>query len=100
MDPLALFSAIGVRGQRNGIATMAVLIDHGADVNYVSKKWATPLDHAVRHNAKEKLLYLLKHGADPTIRCKVGRTTPIEYAQERGREELYEILKAAELGQP
>ncbi|KAI4614289.1 uncharacterized protein J4E87_009509 [Alternaria ethzedia] len=84
MDP-----AIGVRGQRNGIATMAVLIDHGADVNYVSKKWATPLDHAVRHNAKEKLLYLLKHGADPTIRCK-----------ERGREELYEILKAAELGQP
>jgi hypothetical protein len=86
MDPLALFDAIKVRGHRNGTATMAVLIDHGADVNYMAKNWATPLLHSV----------LLKHGADPTIRGRVGKDTPAECAQRRGDQELFEILKAAE----
>jgi hypothetical protein len=37
MDPEAMFHAIGARGQRNGTATLQVLVEHGADVNYVSK---------------------------------------------------------------
>ena len=87
--------AIGVRRQRNGTATMAVLIDHGADVNYLAKNWARPLSHAVRYNAKEKLVYLLSRGADPTLRSKSGWTSA-ELAQKSGLPELYEILKEAE----
>ncbi|CAN9081169.1 unnamed protein product [Alternaria alternata] len=97
MDPLALFHAIKVRGHKNGTATMAVLIDHGADVNYMAKNWATPLIHSVHYRSKEKLLYLLKHGADPTIRGRVSKNTPAECAQRRGDQELFEILKAAEV---
>ena len=97
MDPLALFDAIKVRGHKNGTATMAVLIDHGADVNYMAKNWATPLHHSVHYRSKEKLLYLLKHGADPTVRGRVSKDTPAESAQRRGDQELFEILKAAEV---
>jgi ankyrin repeat protein len=75
---------------------MAVLIEHGADVNYMAKNWGTPLVRAVRFNAKEKVLYLLEHGADPTIRIPVRKMTPAEYAQNQGHQELYEILKEAE----
>jgi ankyrin repeat protein len=97
MDPLALFHAIKVRGHKNGTATMGVLIDHGADVNFMAKNWATPLIHAVHYRSKEKLLYLLKNGADPTIRGRVSKNTPAECAQRRGDQELFEILKAAEV---
>jgi ankyrin len=97
MDPLALFDAIKVRGHKNGTATMAVLIDHGADVNYMTKNWTTPLLHSVHYRSKEKVLYLLKHGADPTLRGRVGKDTPAECAQRRGDQELFEILKAAEV---
>jgi len=54
MDPLALFHAIGVRGQANGMATTIALVECGADVNYMASLWATPLHHAVKWGAKEK----------------------------------------------
>lgn len=98
LDPQALFHAIGAYPrQRNGIATMAVLIDHGADVNYVAEKWATPLHLAVRRNSKEKVRYLLERGADPTLRYKEGGTTASEYALQCGRTELHEILEVGRI---
>jgi ankyrin repeat protein len=99
VDPLAIFSSIGVRGQKNGTSAMAVLIDHGADVNYVSNTWGTPLMHAVQWKNEEKLRYLLNHGADPTIRSNVTGMTPADLAAKRGQIELYEILQAAEAGE-
>jgi ankyrin repeat protein len=62
----------------------------------MAKNWATPLLHSVHYRSKEKMLYLLKHGADPTIRGRVSKDTPAECAQRRGDQELFEILKAAE----
>jgi ankyrin repeat protein len=99
MDPLALFHAIGVRGQKNGLATTVMLVEHGADVNHVAENWGTPLAYAVHRNAKEKLLFLLKHGADPTIPSRRNRITAIGSAASSGRLELYQILKAAVDGQ-
>jgi ankyrin repeat protein len=78
---------------------MAVLIDHGADVNYESNTWGTPLFHAVQWKNEVKLRYLLSHGADPTIRSKVTGMTPADLAAKRGQIELYEILQAAEAGE-
>jgi hypothetical protein len=37
-DPIATFCAIfGTRGQRNGIATLQILLDAGSNVNLVSR---------------------------------------------------------------
>jgi hypothetical protein len=96
MDLLALFHAIGVRVQRNGLATMVMLVEHGADVNHVAKNWGTPLAYAVHVNAKEKLLVLLKHGANPTIPSDKNRIIATDNAASRGRLELYRIPRAVE----
>jgi len=99
MDPLALFHAIAVRGQRNGMATTIALVEHGADVNYVARLWATPLDHAVKWGAKEKLIYLLENGADPKGRARSSEDTPAKFARAKKKPELAKILEEAEARQ-
>jgi hypothetical protein len=44
--------------KQKGIQTMGVLIDHSADINFVSKRWGTPLMYAVLME-KEAYLQLL-----------------------------------------
>jgi hypothetical protein len=96
MDPEALFHAIGIRSQANGMSTLMMLIEHGADVNYVSERWCTPLYHCVRLHQESKLRLLLQHGADPDGRSLIGGTTALEYAKERGRMNLYGLMKEAQ----
>jgi hypothetical protein len=48
LNSLAIFHAIGIRAQRNGTNTLKVLVEHGAEVNYVSRRWGTLLCYAVR----------------------------------------------------
>jgi len=96
MDPLALFHAIGVRGQRNGMATTIALVEHGADVNYVARLWATPLHHAVKWGAKEKLVYLLENGADPRRGSRSTQDTPAKFASAKKNPDLAKILEEAE----
>jgi ankyrin repeat protein len=93
-DPEAIFHAIGVRGnERNGTATMEALIEHGADINYVSERWATPLCLAIRFGGEEKLRLLLKHGANPVIRSQCGRFNAYECAAEWNRQRFYDIME-------
>jgi ankyrin repeat protein len=90
MDPTAMFYAIGLRFQRNGTATLKVLIDHGADISHVSKRWATPLHQAVRTNQKDKVTMLLECGADSNIKSSHHGGSTLEYAQNQGLMDLAE----------
>ena len=94
MDPEAIFYAIGVdRGTAPGTATMEVLYDHGADLNFISERWSTPLNFAIRRNLPRKLKFLLDHGADPNLRPTKWDQTAFEYAKERGAGNLYKMLE-------
>jgi ankyrin repeat protein len=94
-DPMAIFHAIGLRGgQGNGTVTMKVLIQRGADVDYVSTRWATPLCQSVRIADEEKLKLLLDHGANPAIRSRGRSTNAYEYAVELGRTRFFDIMEA------
>ncbi len=66
-------------------ATLKMLVDHGADVNYQNLhelslpavKGFTPLMNAAIANDSESFLFLLDHGADPNMRSKNGVTALI-----------------------
>jgi hypothetical protein len=70
LDPMALLWAVngGSRGGAPGTAALTLLIDAGADVDYVSERWSTALSHAVRNGMVEKVRVLLGAGADPRVR--------------------------------
>lgn len=93
MDHTALFAAMSTSyDQSIRVAHMTILIDHGADVNYRTANWGTPLHYAVRRNRREELRFLLERGADRTIRNLLGRT-PAELALDRGKLDLFAILE-------
>ncbi|KAH7063884.1 ankyrin repeat-containing domain protein [Paraphoma chrysanthemicola] len=69
IDPLALLWAVnGTRRGRRSVTTMKILIEAGADVNYVSKRWSTPLSQAARCGDIDQIQMLLEAGADPRVR--------------------------------
>jgi ankyrin repeat protein len=93
MDPEAIFYAIGISYQRNGTATLEALIDHGANVNYVSKRWCTPLHYAVYRGTLDKVRLLLERGADPDIKVLGGRRSAFESAKARDRMEMCDLME-------
>jgi hypothetical protein len=97
IEPLDLFAAIEGRdcseGKRRGIETMTLLIDKGADVNYVSERWGTPLMFAVKCDKKGHLKRLLERGADPWMFSPRGKTTSIDYAKKTGQTGLVELME-------
>ncbi len=66
-------------------ATLKMLVDHGADVNYQNLHEPnlpaligfTPLMNAAIADDRESFLFLLDHGADPNMRSKNGVTALI-----------------------
>lgn len=98
MDPMALFDAIESRrhGADIGTATMVALLEHGADVNSLTKK-GTPLIYAVTRNKIEKLSLLLAHGADPSLTSHGG--TALDEARTLGRAHMIEILERAQVNE-
>jgi hypothetical protein len=73
---------------------MSVLHLHGADLNFVSRRWSTTLHQAVRMKKMEKVKWLLERGADPRVG---GRERAVEYAQreEKVKEEYVRVLDEA-----
>lgn len=69
---------------RDGFTEIArVLIDHGADVNWIDGEGVTPLILASFKNHIELVQLLLAHGADKTIKDQWDRTA-LDYALRRG----------------
>jgi ankyrin repeat protein len=96
LDPLAIFGAIGhMHSPEHGTENLTVLIEHGADLNYASQRYGTPLIYAVQRNKKEKLRLLLEHGANPDVRGGGRQITAFEVAKELDRTELFDMLDRA-----
>ncbi len=69
---------------RDGFTEIArVLIDHGADVNWIDGEGVTPLILASFKNHLELVQLLLSHGADTTVKDQWDRTA-LDYALRRG----------------
>jgi ankyrin repeat protein len=96
IDPEAIFHSIGIpRSRPAGTATMQILIDQGADVNHFSKRWCTPLYHAVHMNQEDHVRLLLDHGAKPSVESIIGKISALDHAKEKGRMNLYEMIEAS-----
>ncbi len=67
------------------VATIACLLESGADIHSQDKNGATPLHRAVRTRCAAAVRYLLEAGSDPALRNKPG-STPFHLAvQNTGR---------------
>lgn len=70
--------------ESNDESMMALLLDKGGAINAVNEKGETPLHLAARVHSDEIALpeFLLKHGADPLIKNKQGKTA-MDYASDK-----------------
>ncbi|MGD1904936.1 MAG: ankyrin repeat domain-containing protein [Leptolyngbyaceae cyanobacterium] len=72
---------------RDGFTNIArLLIDHGADVNWVDGEGVTPLILAAFKGHTELAELLLSHGADTTVIDQWNRTA-LDYALRRGEDD-------------
>lgn len=76
------------------IPIMALLVEHGADVNAAEDRRLVlaqyPIVHAAMAGAVERVKWLLSHGADPNIKGDFGNA--VEYAKWRGSTEMKRVL--------
>jgi hypothetical protein len=68
------------------------LIDHKAELNYVSSKKQTALVFAIKGRDKEALQILINHGADPDIKIH-DEYTAIDLAKEDNIRDILDVLK-------
>ncbi len=76
------------------LAAMRLLLKHGVPVNAQDIYGDTALIQCVRDNFTEGARLLLEYSADPTLRDKDGKS-PLEYAEQKGLNEMAEMLRAA-----
>lgn len=97
-----IFQAI----QRRNVQICKVLIEEGADINFVAKFYGTPLHYAVIQGAEDIAALLLKHRAEVEKRVEVGMAgekgfavTPLHLAVAGGRGKMVKLLidKGADL---
>lgn len=86
---LLLTSGLGHAG------VVSALLDDGVDANGRGKKSRTALMAAAYFNQPEIIRLLLLRGSDPTARDEDGQSA-LNVAEEKGNDEIIELLKAAE----
>lgn len=81
---------------RDGFTEIArLLIDHGADVNWIDGEGVTPLILASFKDHIGLVQLLLEHGADVTVRDQWNRTA-LDYALRRGESDpIVQLLKSS-----
>lgn len=81
---------------RDGFTEIArLLIDYGADVNWIDGEGVTPLILASFKNHRSLVQLLLDHGADTATRDQWNRTA-LDYALRRGESDpIAQLLKNA-----
>ncbi|XP_070555915.1 serine/threonine-protein phosphatase 6 regulatory ankyrin repeat subunit A-like [Ptychodera flava] len=62
--------------------------------NVTNHEGATPLHFAVLYGGVPVVSLLLKHGADPTVRNKKGKS-PLDYAEREGHTSIHKLLQDA-----
>lgn len=67
MDPRDGWSPIHYAARWGKIAIIKALLERGADINICTTAKETALHKACRSNRKNVCIFLLRHGADPTI---------------------------------
>ena len=81
----ALYYAYGCK------SSMRLLIEHGADVNFVNGEHGTILRMAIIHGNEDLVCQLLRYGADVTSQDRQGRTA-LHHAVAYGRRFVLEML--------
>ena len=66
------------------------MLNQGADPNIKAHDGLDPLMAAVENGDKETVLLLIENGAD--VRTKTSLTTPVYIADQKGHEEIRNIL--------
>ena len=81
---------------RDGFTEIArLLIDHGAEVNWIDGEGVTPLILASFKNHIELVQLLLDHGADATVRDQWNQTA-LDYALRRGEADpIVQLLQSS-----
>ncbi|HEY1904270.1 MAG TPA: ankyrin repeat domain-containing protein [Terracidiphilus sp.] len=75
------------------VATIKLLLEHGASVNAMQAGGFTPIFSAATAGRQDLAEMLLRHGADPYQCSDLGKT-PADFARERGHAELAAWLEA------
>ncbi|XP_047108742.1 ankyrin-3-like [Schistocerca piceifrons] len=78
------------------LAVANVLLKNGANINLSNSSGITPLHYAAKFGHHEILCTLLQHGAVYNARTKTGKKTPLNFAQEEGKQEVTDTLKLIE----
>jgi ankyrin repeat protein len=77
-------------------AAMQELLNRGAEVNAIPAGFdfaGTPLHYAALHGRRDTVDWLLRHGADPSVRDAKINNLPEDWAAHDGHAELAEYLK-------
>lgn len=85
---------MNVAATRGSIDEMALLVAHGARVNYAGEHGYTPLHNAVEQGKLSAVLWLLAQGADTALRNAAGET-PAALARILGENEIASLLEGA-----
>ncbi|CAN5396688.1 hypothetical protein BH09VER1_BH09VER1_08590 [soil metagenome] len=89
-------NALSVAFRYAQIATAEIILDSGIELGREMMDFGTPLHHAAFYGHLELCDWLLKRGADPTIRDSQWEGTPAGWAHYNKHPELSEFLKEAE----
>jgi hypothetical protein len=79
------------------VDTLALLLEHGADVAHPNAHGWTPLHQAAYGDAPEVASFLLEHGAPADVSGRGAGGTPLIVALFWGHQSVADVLKAASL---
>lgn len=85
-------TALFFAAQNNNLPLMSILLDHGAQIDCLSKKGVTALMHAAYSGSLQAVHFLLDNGANKNIRF-AGDCTALMIAEDKEYEEIAELLK-------
>ena len=74
------------------------LLHHGANVNFQNSKGVTALHLVLKKNSdRPHVLMLLRHGADPTIASRDGKS-PLDLVRNRRDKAYFNLLSGSRAG--